>query len=77
MAGPGRPLGRFTEVPIRWLAVKDVGFVDVRGRLPEHVYADQGQMTIRDGVELEWEVGKAVERLFYDDSYGQVRVRRL
>lgn len=75
VAGPGRPQGRFTELPIRWLSCKDVGFVDVP-ELTADVFADEGRMTVRDGVELEWEVGKAVERLFYDDSYGLVRIRR-
>lgn len=62
--------GRFSEVPLKYLAFKDVNFDDFGRDISEDLFADPARATIRDGVELSGHCGRLIERAFMDPKYG-------
>ena len=67
-----RPLGpvrRFMDVNVKWLAVKDVNFDELPADLlPVDIFHDDAKATIRDGQELEYPVGKQIEKRFLSNK---------
>ena len=67
-----RPLGpvrRFMDVNVKWLAVKDVNFDELPADLlPPDIFHDDAKATIRDGQELEYPVGKQIEKRFLSNK---------